>query len=778
MKITDDIVDFSAEEQEVEQLLDENTEVQSEERKIVFRHGRAPGDNVMLTAGVRDFALLFPDIKINVESPYKWLWENNPYIDSSIKRGDPDVEYYEVGYPSVGAANQTNVHFTQMFLLDMIAVTDLHNKLPISLGEFCSAFANGDVGDPALGNPKKTINPKQLFVKLREKYKGFCNEFARQRGDIHLSEEEKKYNLVQEVYGVEKYWLIAPGGKRDFTAKIWDWRRFQEVIDYFDGRIKFVVMGRSDLLIEKLNNVIDLVDKFNDNPRGLIPLVYHAEGCVCGPSLLLHLAAAVPPKYGNNRRPCVAIFGGREPTGWSAYTNHQILHTNAVFSCCSSGGCWKARVYPIPKDIEKNKDLCRKPVESEGRTIQACMDVITSQDVIRAVERYYEGDLRTYTKNEKLKKAVTLEIPRVEVVSTEKEINLVGNLNTQGGGEQSLCMISKVLSNAGWKVNLYPWGSVNKIFSDVPNVMPYSFEKDMADNMKEGLPLLFYANDCVRGFAEKAKPVVDKSSAVIIGINYMNGPLPSCSWLSNSGKVKAVIFQNEEKRDEWLKSEIGYEGTRKYVMFGAIELDKFLEVCTKNRDEKDDLVVLRVSVPDYRKFVTADSVGRGEKKHIWQKYLDKELDTKFYERLLSKIPNIRFEFMEAHKELISKFKNEKRMVFYKWNSMPVTEFLSRGHVYLYRTSNLWRDNYPRGMAEALAAGLPVIGEPRDGPKDRIQHGDTGFYFTHFDECLVHLKTLQRKEKFRQHLGRNAKDWARINLDPRRWADVVEEILYG
>jgi ADP-heptose:LPS heptosyltransferase len=274
----------------------------------------------MFTAGIRDFKLLFPDIKVDVDSNQSALWQNNPYIEHTYKDYkdlykeykneagqdakrrnewllDQGIEYYKVGYPMVGNANNTAMHFSVMFLFDMIAVADLHNELPISLGEFCAAFANGRVADPPLGEPNDEKHgrlAKEPFISLRSKYRQICKEFVRQRGDLHLTPEEKRTNIIQEVYGVEKYWVIAPGGKRDCTAKIWDWRNFQQVIDYFDGLIKFVVIGRSDHLIESLRNVIDLTDKFNKDVRGLIPLVYNADGCVSGPSFLMHLAAAMP----------------------------------------------------------------------------------------------------------------------------------------------------------------------------------------------------------------------------------------------------------------------------------------------------------------------------------------------------------------------------------------------------------------------------------------------------------------------------------------------------
>lgn len=770
------------------------------DRKIIFSHKRALGDEVMFSAGVRDFKMLFPDIRINVTGHHPAIWKNNPYIDPTLTKDEPDVEIYKVGYKAINSANNTSIHFSTMFLLDMIAVADLESRLPISLGEFCSTFGNGEVGDPCLGHPHKSTESREPYISLVEKYKGFSNEFSRMRGDLHLTEEEKKANIVRDIYGFDKYWVIAPGGKRDATTKIWDWRKFKEVVDHFKDRIQFVMIGKSDLLVEPIDGVIDLVDKFNDDLRGLFSLVYNAQGCVSGLSALMHLAAALPEKdtSGNTIRtkPCVTICGGREPTGWTWYTHHQMLHSNATMDCCATGGCWKARTIPLQKDPKHNKSLCSHTVKTQGRTVQQCMENITSQDMIRAIEKYFEGNLYTYLSTTTTSSIISTDIKAKSLKSynkdekdfnqliefdTGKEINLLGNLNTKGGGEQSLLMIAKILRENGWKVNLYPWGSVHENFKDEP-VMPISFSNDndtwgrqMADEMTPGLPLLFYANDCVWDFPKFAQEIVEKSSMLIVGINFMLGGFKKCDWLSKSGKLKAVIFQNTEKLEEWTSQTIGYPDTELIVMYGAIDLDKFYEVCPPQRKDKEPLIVLKHCLDDNRKYVTEQSKNGGTKKHVWQHHFTKELDTKFYSRLLKDIKNVQFEFMKAPKEVSEYFKDEKRIKFWDWNEIPVTDFLARGHVYLYRTSNHWRDNYPRVMAEALAAGLPVIGEPRDGPMDRIRHGDTGLYAIHYDEYMTHLKTFYRKEKFRHAMGMHAKDWARANLHPRRWIYEINRL---
>jgi len=773
-------------------------------RKIIFKHGRAIGDALMFSSGVRDFKLLFPEIGMNVESNFPALWQGNPFIDTSIKQGDPGVEFYRVGYPIINNANNSYTHFTMGFLLNMIATADAHKPLPLSVGEFCAAFSNGEVGDYEKGSAKNgDLNQApEVFKMLKKKYgtgqkdggldflpdhlkvlygsrDRFCKIFARQRADIYLTEEEKSYSLVHDLQGKNiKYWIVSPGGKTDCTCKIWDWRRFQKVIDYFDGMLKFVIIGRGDHIVEKLKNVVDLTDKYNKDVRGLIPLVYHAEGCVTGVSFLLHLAAAVPPRFASERKPCVSIYGGREPTSFTAYCNHQILHTNGAFNCCDNGGCWQSRVIPIPTSPSRNTRLCEHAVTVDGRTIPACMDSITTEDVIRAIEKYYDGNIYSYMKSMDKKVSLVKVDPKKKAPMKKlerKEINVLASLNTRGGGEQSACKIVDVLRRAGWKVNFHPWDKVHENYSEI-ELNKYSLKNGMAENMQEGIPLLFYANDQIRPFLDEGQEIVEKSSMLIVGINYINSGLPKCRWLDKIGKLRAVIFQNIEKRDEFIKDQIGFEDTELITLFGAIELDEFLEVCPRKRERKEEpLVILKHCMPDWRKYVTEESARKGNKIHLWQKKFYKEPDTVFYSRMLKDIKDIRFEFMEAHKEIINFFEDEPRMVFHKFDSMEVTEFLERGHVYLYRTSNHWRDNYPRVVAEALASGLPVLSEPRDGTKDRIVHGVTGFYCVHYDEFLLNIKTLKRKRDLCYSMGAAAKEWARRNLDPEKWAEVLEKL---
>jgi ADP-heptose:LPS heptosyltransferase len=755
-------------------------------RKIIFEHGRAVGDAMLFSCGIRDFKLLFPEISINVISNFPEVFENNPYIDWSIKKGDVGVEYYRVGYPAIQTSNNGFIHFSNAFLLDMISQVDAHERLPITLGEYCSAFSNG--GEKDLG---EGVDAQEPFITWRQKYQGFCKNAFRQKPDIFLSQKEIEYNMIQDVYGIEKYWVIAPGGKSDATTKIWDWRKFQKVIDYFDGLLKFVIIGRGDHILEDgFNGAINLVNK--TKIRDLFPLVYHADGCVSGVSFLMHLAGAMNGKGRRGDKPCVAIYGGREPTSFTWYKSHQILHTNGALKCCDDGGCWQSRVIPIGGDPDKNKRLCHNTVNIDGRTIQKCMDMITANDVIRAIERYYDGNIYSYmkTNNNNIVDKINIDSSINNIIDTSnikidnnlKEINILASLQSRGGGEQSALKIANLLIKSGWKVNFYPWDQINdkynsEEYKDI-KISKYSFKNGMIDNMKSGLPLLFYANDQIWDFCDKDKTekLVEKSFNIIIGINYCNGDLPKCSWLSKSNKVSAVIFQNQEKRSEFIKDAIGFNNTELISLFGAIDLDSCLEIPQRKREKGEPLIVLKHGTPDFRKYITEKSLGNGEKIHIWQKNIIFEEDTQFYERLLRDVKDIRFEFMEAHSEIVNKFKDNKNFKFYKFDEIPVKEFLSHGHVYLHRTSRMWRDQYPRSVAEALAAGLPILGEPRDGVKDRIVHGNTGLYCIDYDAYLYSLKLLKRKENYRFAMGKEAKRWAKQNLNPNKWVEIIESTI--
>ncbi len=269
-------------------------------KKWIFENWLSPGDIVMLTAAVRDLHRAYPgQFLTDVRTSCPALWENNPHL-TPLKRKNRDVRSMVCHYPLIHRCNDLPYHFIHGF------IDYLNEKLGLQ------------------------IRPTAF------------------KGDIHLSEEETtRPSAVEERLGEPwPYWIVAAGGKYDYTVKWWHRRRWQAVVDHFRDRLLFVQVGEKGHYHPPLKNVLDL--RGHTTLRELIRLVYHAEGVLCPVTLLMHLAAAVPLPPGRQRlRGCVVVAGGREPAHWEQYPGHQFLHTVGQLDCCATSGCWRARTMPL-----------------------------------------------------------------------------------------------------------------------------------------------------------------------------------------------------------------------------------------------------------------------------------------------------------------------------------------------------------------------------------------------------------------------------------------------
>lgn len=321
-----------------------------QKRRLVLRNFQSPGDIVMLTAAVRDLHLCHPDEFItDVRTSCPDLWQHNPYLQP-LDEGDPAVEVIDCHYPLIHQSNHAPYHFLHGFI----------------------EFLNDRLGTH--------VRPSAF------------------KGDVYISEEEKAwFSTVEERMGQSTpFWLLVSGGKYDFTIKWWDAQRYQEVIDYFRGKIEFVQVGEAGHFHPDLKGTVDL--RGETSLRQLARLVYHAQGVLTPISLLMHLAAAIEMKPGMpQNRPCVVIAGGREPPHWTAYPHHQFVHTVGALRCCDNGGCWKSRTLPLgdgdPKDAPDQ--LCVDVVDQLPR----CMDMISSAEIIRRIEMHFTGGALSYLEN-------------------------------------------------------------------------------------------------------------------------------------------------------------------------------------------------------------------------------------------------------------------------------------------------------------------------------------------------------------------------------------------
>ena len=298
----------------------------------------------MMTAAVRDLRRAWGDrYLVDVRTAARELWENNPYLTPVDDDVDDLVEIH-MEYPLIHRSNELPYHFIhgfRMFLEDRLRVR-------IPAGPF--------------------------------------------RGDVHLTDAEREVPpALRRASGDPRpIWLVAAGGKYDFTAKWWPPSSFQQVIDRLRDEVCFVQVGSHEHFHPDLEGVIDL--RGRTPLREFLSLVHWSDGVLCPVTFLMHLAAAVPTRDGG-LRPCVVVAGGREPPHWEAYPGHHFLHTIGALDCCATGGCWKSRTEALGdgSELDHPDALCLRP----SRGYPECMTLI-DPDTVAGHIRMCLRDKRTH----------------------------------------------------------------------------------------------------------------------------------------------------------------------------------------------------------------------------------------------------------------------------------------------------------------------------------------------------------------------------------------------
>lgn len=309
--------------------------------KIFLKQSQSPGDILMLTAAVRDLKRAQPNYQINCKTSAQELWQNNPYLDRSVNEQNAD-KIIQCHYPLIHKSTQGAYHFIHGFRLYL--QEQLNIKIPS--GEFMV--------------------------------------------DVHLSQQEKKDEFICNVVDNKPFWIIDAGYKNDFTCKMWQFSRFQQVINKTKDKIRWIQVGSSEHNHKILDNVINMVGKTNH--RQFVNLMWRASGVLTPVSYPMHLATMQWKDNPDKKRPCVVIAGSRQPAVWQQYTCHQFIHNCGALNCSFKGSCWKSRVHKLNDGSHQNNSLCVNPVlTSSGQIIPKCLDMIDVDEVIRRIMIYFNN---------------------------------------------------------------------------------------------------------------------------------------------------------------------------------------------------------------------------------------------------------------------------------------------------------------------------------------------------------------------------------------------------
>jgi len=86
--------------------------------------------------------------------------------------------------------------------------------------------------------------------------------------------------------------------------------------------------------------------------------------------------------------------------------------------------------------------------------------------------------------------------------------------------------------------------------------------------------------------------------------------------------------------------------------------------------------------------------------------------------------------------------------------------------------------FSMAILEMMAAGIPVVAEPRGGIPEQIVHGRNGFLAGSRDEVRSFCESLYKDRGLRQEMSREARDMAKafdVRLQWKRYRDLIERL---
>jgi len=335
--------------------------------------------------------------------------------------------------------------------------------------------------------------------------------------------------------------------------------------------------------------------------------------------------------------------------------------------------------------------------------------------------------------------------PPAKVSTTGRPLmRMIANAHAMGGGEMSSSNIMRMMRQRGYDVVFHPSRSISGNYH-----VPEGVVKDEAMNSEpdgECDILVFYANDFVykiKDHREKWERLLKKARRKILVLNFVMGQA-SLDWFAKY--FDKVMFLNHTKEKDYL-NKIKIPPMKTKALAPPVFIEKYLDV-----------------QPDYSK-ITFIRHGRYNGKYD-------EKDTEFLvEKFLQTTPNSHFWFMASPPFLNKKYGKDERFHLFRWNGMDIKDFLKEGSLFHYHLPKRMEDQGPRVIVEAMACGIPIIADKRDGAKERVTN-ETGWLCESKEDYVRIVQEIVKDPKILEVKGRAARKRAIEIFQPQRWADEI------
>lgn len=405
-------------------------------------------------------------------------------------------------------------------------------------------------------------------------------------------------------------------------------------------------------------------------------------------------------------KPCVVLAGGREPASFEHYPGQRYIERIGALACCRTSCCWKNSIGAC---LDKPRGVAR------------CMELIEVPEVVAAVESYYAGG--------RLQRSTC----EGGCPARLRTLRIVTNGSILGGAERSVCQIAQMFHERGWMVEIATRRGV--LCEAIREAIPFARRVTAISAPCD--VLLLYASDMIFDFHKpEFAPFANlQARRKLMALTFKLGKAGADAAAWTRG-WDGYLFLSSALRDAF--AERIDTPDRCHVLAPPVDLAPFLAI---ERDYTAPVRVIRHSSQGDRKYAQG------------------------VERIVAACPAVHFDFMPAPSWLPA----ASNVTRYRENEIPVPEFLARGNLYWYLLPTGYTDQGPRAIIEAMAAGLAVVCERRDGAADRAT-AETGWFVDGEAAAIellrgVHPDVLAAK-------GRAARERARSEFDRWRWVDVI------
>jgi glycosyltransferase involved in cell wall biosynthesis len=321
------------------------------------------------------------------------------------------------------------------------------------------------------------------------------------------------------------------------------------------------------------------------------------------------------------------------------------------------------------------------------------------------------------------------------------KVKVIANAHAAGGGEFSSAYLMKLLLDYGCEVEFHP---TKGVVATYPLPKGVKLLNSFTQNPKgECDVLVLYSND----FVYRLDPhqgiwtrLLKEAKRKVVVLNFTIGHSWH-PWFAN--EIDRFLFLNTTKQKEFLDK---VPGKDTMVLAPPVDTGFFLEI-----------------EPDYRRLnFIRHSRFNG-------KYDEKE--TLFLIKAFLEIsPTSQFWFMATPPFLRHHYGRDPRFHLLSWDEMPVPVFLRRGSLFWYRLPKEMKDQGPRVVVEAMASGIPVIADDRDGARDRV--GEGGWLCNSTSEYIETVRSIVGNLESLRLRGQHARRRALIEFDPNKWVKAI------